>query len=120
MILQSDHGSGLRLDMESHEKTDLHERMSILNAYYFPGRSYQGLYPEITPVNTFRVVLNTFFGAGLELLPDRNYFSTWSQPYQFVDVTGSVGSSSRKPRGHRARSRAREERSLPRNDLGSR
>ena len=94
LILQSDHGPGLRLDMESQEKTDLHERMSILNAYFFPGRNYQGLYPEITPVNTFRVVLNTFFGADLELLPDRNYFSTWSAPYQFVDVTGAVRSCS--------------------------
>ena len=105
MILQSDHGPGLRLDMESREKTDLRERMSILNAYYFPGRNYQGLYPEITPVNSFRVVLNTFFGAGLELLPDRNYYSTWSEPHRFVDVTGSVDRSGRNRPARRAGSR---------------
>ena len=90
----------------------MHERMSILNAYFFPGRSYQELYPEITPVNTFRVVLNTFFGADLELLPDKNYFSTWSEPYQFVDVTGAVGHSSResfRPSSHKP---AREDRPL--------
>ena len=62
LILQSDHGSGLRLNMQSKEKTDLRERMGILNAYYFPNRDYRGLYQEITPVNSFRVVLNTFFG----------------------------------------------------------
>lgn len=90
IILQSDHGSGLRLDQESKEKTDLHERMSILNAYYFPGHNDQGLYPEITPVNSFRVVLNTFFGAKLALLRDRNYFSTWSHPFEFMDVTSTI------------------------------
>jgi hypothetical protein len=87
IVLQSDHGPGSRLDPESSKKTDLRERMSILNAYYFPDRKYQGLYPEITPVNSFRVILNTFFGARLDLVPDRNYFSTWSEPFRFEDVT---------------------------------
>jgi len=112
LILQSDHGSGLRLNMESLERTDLRERMSILNAYYFPGRNYQGLYPEITPVNSFRVVLNTFFGTDLEPLPDRNYFSTWSKPYQFMDITASVSHSPRRallPSGPEA---ARQDRPL--------
>ena len=92
VILQSDHGSGLRLNMQSKEKTDLHERMSILNAYYFPNRDYRELYQQITPVNSMRVMLNTFFGAGLKLLPDRSYYSTWSEPYEFMDVTASVRS----------------------------
>ena len=70
--------------------TDLVERMSKLNAYYFPARKYEGLYGKITPVNSFRVVLNTYFGANLELLPDRSFFSTWSEPYHFIDVTDTV------------------------------
>jgi hypothetical protein len=90
IIVQSDHGSELNLDMESVHNTDLHERMSILNAYYFPDRRYQGLYQDISPVNSFRVVFNTFFGAKLPLLPDKSFFSTWSDPYQFIDVTDSV------------------------------
>jgi hypothetical protein len=61
--------------------------MSILNAYFFPNRKYDGLYSRISPVNSFRVVFNTFFGGSLELLPDRNYFSTWNDPYLFIDVT---------------------------------
>jgi hypothetical protein len=90
IIVQSDHGSELNLDMESVENTDLPERMSILNAYYFPDRRYKGLYPTISPVNSFRVVFNTFFGARLSLLPDRSYFSTWPDPYRFIDVTDAV------------------------------
>ncbi len=96
IILQSDHGSELYLDMEDVQHTDLHERMSILNAYYFPDRNYRGLYEEISPVNSFRVVFNTYFGASLELLPDKNFFSTWTEPYAFIDVTGSVKSSESK------------------------
>jgi hypothetical protein len=92
VILQSDHGSGLRLNMESKEQTDLIERMSILNCYFFPDRDYRALYQDISPVNSFRVVLNTFFGSKVDLLPDRSYFSTWSIPFRFMEVTDSVRS----------------------------
>lgn len=87
ILLQSDHGSGLRLDMHSAERTDHRERMGILSAFYFPGGDYRALHPEITPVNSFRVVLNTFFGARLPLLPDESYYSTWPRPFGFVRVT---------------------------------
>jgi hypothetical protein len=92
IIVQSDHGSELNLDMEDVHNTDQPERMSVLNAYYFPGGRYEGLYQQISPVNSFRVVFNTFFGARLPLLPDRSFFSTWSDPYRFIDVTDSVRS----------------------------
>ncbi len=92
IILQSDHGSELNLDAHDVANTDLKERMSILNAYYFPGRRYQALYQRITPVNSFRIVLNTYFGASLDLLPDRSFFSTWTEPYMFHDVTAAVRS----------------------------
>jgi hypothetical protein len=94
IILQSDHGSELNLDMHDIRNTDLKERMSILNAYYFPGRRYDPLYPQVTPVNSFRIVLNSYFGANLELLPDRSFFSTWPEPYLFHDVTEAVRAGS--------------------------
>ncbi len=90
IILQSDHGSGLGLSTKSVEQTDLHERMSILNAYYLPEKGREALYESISPVNSFRVVFNAYFAAGLELLPDRSYFSTWDEPYEFIDVTDRV------------------------------
>jgi hypothetical protein len=90
IILQSDHGSGLGLSTESLAKTDLHERLSILNAYYLPEKGGDALYQSISPVNSFRVVLNAYFGAGLELLPDRSYYSTWEKPFDFIDVTDKV------------------------------
>ncbi len=66
--------------------------MGILNVYYFPNRDYRELYQDITPVNSFRVVLNTLFGARFEILPDRSNYSTWAEPYQFMDITEAVRS----------------------------
>jgi hypothetical protein len=87
LIIQGDHGPGSMVSQYSIEDSNLDERFSIMNAYYFPDQDYSALYPEITPVNSFRIIFNQFFNMQLELLPDRNYFSTVSQPYQFTDVT---------------------------------
>jgi hypothetical protein len=73
IILQGDHGPA-QLEKEN--------RMGILNAYYFSTKQ-DALYSTITPVNTFRVVFNTFFGTDLEMLPDTSYYSKYSQPYAF-------------------------------------
>lgn len=86
IILQSDHGPGSRLDWDSLENTYLKERMSILNAYYLPGGGATLLYDEITPVNSFRVIFNHYFGAHYALLDDESYFSLWNQPYGFIPV----------------------------------
>jgi hypothetical protein len=90
IILQSDHGSELNLDPHDIHNTDLKERMSILNAYYFPAGRYDALYQRVTPVNSFRIAFNACFGARLDLLDDRSFFSTWQEPYLFHDVTEAV------------------------------
>ena len=90
IILQSDHGSGSRYNKEDLGRTDLWERMSILNAYFFPGGGETGLYRSITPVNTFRVAFNKYFGTELAVLKDRCYFERWSRPYEFFEVTNTL------------------------------
>lgn len=90
IILQADHGSELMLDPEDPSRTNLNERMPILNAYYFPGHKIEELYPSITPVNTFRLIFNYYFKTHYDLLKDKSYFSTWSKPYKFIDVTDKV------------------------------
>ncbi len=87
IILQGDHGPGSYFNLDQLENPCLKERYSILNAYYFPDKNYSRLYPAITPVNSFRVILNQYFGTDLELLEDRNYYATWLAPYVFRDVT---------------------------------
>jgi hypothetical protein len=66
------------------------ECLSSLGAFYLPGGGEKQLYPEMTLVNLFQVILNHYFGEKYELLPDRCYFSTAKYPYGFYDVTDRV------------------------------
>ena len=80
------------------EATDeeLHEKFGVLSAFHLPGlpgdRSEEaGLYPSISLVNQFRVILNHYLGTTFELLPDRNFI--WPRQddiYEFIDVTERV------------------------------
>jgi hypothetical protein len=87
IIIQGDHGPGGSLDWGSPDRTCLWERSGILNAYYLPGNGQDVLYPTISPVNSFRVVLNAYFGADLPLLPDETYFTSHELPRQIIDIT---------------------------------
>lgn len=90
IMILADHGPRSGLVWENPNKTDVHECMSILNAYYLPNNGDELLYPEISLVNSFRVILNHYFGEQFDLLPDRCYFSTASHLYKFYDVTERV------------------------------
>jgi hypothetical protein len=86
IIIQGDHGPGSRLNFGSLKKTLPVERFGILNAYYFPDQDYTRLYPSISPVNSFRVLLDQFFGENYALIPDQHYYSPWNYPFDFVEV----------------------------------
>lgn len=69
----------------------LREKFPILNAYYFPGIKNTKLYNNITPVNSFRVLFNDYFGTNYPLLPDKNYiFKDENNFYLYSDVTDKV------------------------------
>jgi hypothetical protein len=90
IILQSDHGPAsldFNEDTEKPTTAFLKERMSIINAMYFPDGNYSKLYSSVTPVNTFRLLFNQYFGTVFEPLPDKSYFSNYLLPYKFIDVT---------------------------------
>lgn len=90
VLLQADHGPGAHLVWDSPEDSLLDERLSILNAYYFPDQRYTALDPAISPVNSFRVVLTEYLGEDLPRLPDRAYFSSWDEPLALVEITDQV------------------------------
>jgi phosphoglycerol transferase MdoB-like AlkP superfamily enzyme len=90
IIIQGDHGPGSGLNQGSWEKSDIPERLSILNAYYFPNQDYRQLYPQISPVNSFRVIMNQYLGTSYDLLEDRSYYVSLYEPYIFVDVTDQL------------------------------
>lgn len=99
IILQADHGSASSGGWEHAYETLsgggidqatqslITERNCIFNAYHFPGNIESELYLTISPVNSFRIVLNTYFGENLDLLKDESYFSDYDHPYHFFNVT---------------------------------
>ena len=73
IVIQGDHGGTYW------NRPD--QRMKILNAYYLPGAE-NVLYPSISPVNTFRIIFNAYFGQNYPLLPDVSRYSPPSPPSQ--------------------------------------
>jgi len=68
IIIQGDHGPiGKKISPEM--------RMSILDAYYVNAETKTSLYGTITPVNSFRIIFNHYFGYNLPLLEDTSYYS---------------------------------------------
>jgi len=83
IIILGDHGPWLQ---------PKHNRMLILTAIYLPGHTDK-LYPDITPVNIFRLVFNTYFGGKYDMLEDVSYFSPVPKLYDFSEVPDSCGQS---------------------------
>jgi len=96
IIVQGDHGSKLNLDQELVQKTDIDEVFPNLNAYYVPPKVREKLYDRITPVNSFRLMFNGLFGDRFSQLPDRSYYSGWSSPFRFIEVTKQIKPASEK------------------------
>jgi hypothetical protein len=92
IVLQSDEGPGEAPGSWAKASPRAwRKKFPILNAYYFPGVVDAGLYPSISPVNTFREIFNLYFDAGLPILPDRSFiYQDLRHLYKFTDVTTRV------------------------------
>lgn len=91
IIIQGDHGSCSELrNHEGFEDNDFKERFSIMNAYYFPDHDYSMLYDSISPINSFKVVMNKYFDGNYQLDEDKAFYSDWNYPYLLYDVTDSI------------------------------
>jgi hypothetical protein len=85
IIMQGDHGP---------EEGSSEERMRNLSVYFLGDAGQDGLYPSITPVNSFRVALAARFGLELPLLEDVSYFSTYDRPFEFTIIDESCPAES--------------------------
>ena len=91
IIVQGDHGPGSEFHQDRLDKTNLVERMSIFNAMHLPDpQASRLLYPEISPVNTFRLILGHYLGEPLPLLRDRSFFNAYSDPHHYIEVTSRL------------------------------
>ncbi|MFC2158354.1 sulfatase-like hydrolase/transferase [Acidobacteriota bacterium] len=74
IILQADHGPILGTPSDSLlDPRSLQNRYGILNSYYLPGASKDIIYDSITPVNSFRIILNHYLNTQYQLLKDESY-----------------------------------------------
>jgi len=71
IIIQGDHGYIDEKQM----------RFLILNALYLPGMQAD-LYPEISPVNLYRIIFNEYFGTHLTLLKDASIQADIGAPFR--------------------------------------
>jgi hypothetical protein len=90
IILQGDHGSREYLDQNSLARSDVREAFRNFNAFLVPSQVRKNLYASITPVNSFRMVLDGLFGMNYPRMPDISYYSTWDHPFDDIDVTQKV------------------------------
>jgi hypothetical protein len=73
IIVQGDHSTHI---------TTLYNKYPILNAYYFPDQDYSKLYPNISPVNSFRIIFSQYFGLEYPPLVDQSLASDINRPFQ--------------------------------------
>lgn len=67
---------------------EVQQKFGILNAFHLPGIDpvLAGVTDRTSPVNEFRIVFNSYFGADLPLLEDRVYLSPdYARMYDFVE-----------------------------------
>jgi hypothetical protein len=86
IVLHSDHGPQL-LDAQGNLEADnTKARFANLLAIKTPDNS-QLVPDDVTLVNVYRILLNRYFSANLDVLPPQHFFSTYSQPYAFEELS---------------------------------
>jgi hypothetical protein len=91
IILQADEGPYLMTGDESLSPDKKRaKRLGILNALFIPDDAIRQRLPKpLMPINTFRFLFKEYFGAPIDLLPDRVFF--WETP----EPTGAAATGTR-------------------------
>ncbi len=79
-----------RFDWTAATDEELQIKYPVLDAMYLPGLTGEDavVAPSITTVNTFRLIFDRYFDAGLGLLPDHLFvYRNKSHPYDFTEIT---------------------------------
>ena len=86
IILQGDHGTTLGRVWT--DNNDL-RHFQILNAFLLPGQKPETLTKNISPVNSFRVILNHYFDGNYKLIETKHFDIPrgYKAPFDQIDVT---------------------------------
>ena len=69
IVVMGDHGPSTRRTITKEM------RMATLNAYLVNDVAKAQLYPSITPINAFRIILNSHYGGTFQMLDDVSYYA---------------------------------------------
>ena len=83
IVIQADHGPWLNNQLDT--KVEL--RLSILNAIYLPEKNDTSCLKTLTPVNTFRIIFNKYFGTKLDILENKSFYPYNESREYIQDVT---------------------------------
>ena len=72
IIIQADHGTAFFKN----------DRYYILNAYYLPGKNIEDIPSTISPVNTFRLIFNQYFGTDFPYREDVGFHNDIGHPFK--------------------------------------
>lgn len=104
IIIQADEGpypprynaDPVHFDWSTATPQELEVKYGILDAMYLPGDPVDpdaAPYDTMTSYNTFRMLFDRYFGAGLPMLPDRSWTSRgFSLPWDMTDITDKLPS----------------------------
>jgi hypothetical protein len=87
IIVQGDHGPGSALHLERVMYSDHQERFGIFNAWYTPPGVELELEEGATAINTFPMLFNALFDAGLPYREDRFFYARMSMPYAHLELS---------------------------------
>ncbi len=93
IILQADHSSRAYPEDNLSIEDRMNVLYSIFNAYYLPHANGKELMrSNISPINTYRMIVNHYFGTELSLLKDNVYsYDTVTKGGVFLDVCEKSG-----------------------------
>ena len=92
VVVQGDHGVFGATFATDEARRAAAARLAILNAYLVPDGMRRELYPSISPVNSFRVILSGLAdpaaaGATTPRLEDRYFYYEDERPGPFAEIT---------------------------------
>ncbi len=93
IIIQSDHGNRMQEQpgVDDWGPAEIYDYVfPILNSYYLPGYEGEAIDQAITPVNTFRLIFDAYFGTNFGFIQNRSFYPEGYFSYDFIEVTNGM------------------------------
>jgi hypothetical protein len=88
IIILSDHGFRDEINWEKSTSVDYMRGFNIITSFYFPDHSDK-IPSDITLVNVFRILFNSYFNTEYEILENRYIWYSYPFPYVFTEIDDS-------------------------------